>query len=366
MKPGAQPAHSNHAPQAKKAGGEARPVPSFERIEAEKAPLPARLGKLPWLMYGIYLFLAAVVMYLAGVLLVFPRYLFGLNDILLPVSEWLVWYSGIPMTAGIAFAAADLFLFFEDKRPARRYREEPMSGAKATVALTAYNDEASIGDAVKDFLSHPRVEQVIVVSNNSTDRTLDLAREAGAVAVNEERQGYGRCVYRCYIEGLRRSKSDLIVLCEGDRTFRAADIDKLLTFAPHTDIVNGTRTVETLRELRTQLTTFMFYGNLFVAKLLEAKHLGRATLTDVGSTYKLARRQAIARILPKLNPDVNLEFNAHFMDKALEAGLTLIECPITFHPRVGISKGGNTDNFRALQVGLRMIRGITFGWKRPA
>jgi hypothetical protein len=36
----------------------------------------------------------------------------------------------------------------------------------------------------------------------------------------------------------------------------------------------------------TQLSTFMFYGNLFVGKLLEAKHLGRATLTDVGMTYK--------------------------------------------------------------------------------
>lgn len=366
MQPGAHRATSNDVPQAGKAGNEVLPIPSFENIEAEKTSPIARFGKLPWLMYGIYLFLAAVVMYLAGVLLVFPRYLFGLNDVLLPVSEWLVWYSGVPMTAGIAFAAADLFLFFEGKRPVRRYREEAVSDAKATVALTAYNDEASIGDAVKDFLSHPRVEQVIVVSNNSTDRTFEVARQAGAVTVNEERQGYGRCVYRCYVEALRRSKSELIVLCEGDLTFRAADIDKLLTFAPHTDIVNGTRTVETLRELKTQLTTFMFYGNLFVAKLLEAKHLGRATLTDVGSTYKLARRQAIARILPKLNPDVNLEFNAHFMDKALAAGLTLIECPVTFHPRVGVSKGGNTDNVRAFQVGLRMISGITFGWKKPA
>ena len=110
----------------------------------------------------------------------------------------------------------------------------------------------------------------------------------------------------------------------------------------------------------------MFYGNLFVAKLLEAKHLGRSTLTDVGSTYKLCHRPALIALLPRLNPAINLEFNAHFMDMALADGLIIVECPVTFHQRVGISKGGNTDNLRALKVGLGMIRGLTFGWKRAA
>ena len=148
-----------------------------------------------------------------------------------------------------------------------------------------------------------------------------------------------------------------MVLCEGDRTFRAYDIEKLLAYAPHADIVNGTRTVEPLRQYLTQLTTFMFYGNMFVGKLLEAKHLGRGTITDVGTTYKLCRREAIIPLLPKLKPSVNLEFNAHFLDTALDNDLVLLECPITFHPRVGLSKGGNVNNWRGLQVGLRMIVG---------
>ena len=71
-------------------------------------------------------------------------------------------------------------------------------------------------------------------------------------------------------------------------------------------------------------------------------------------------------LLPQLNPAINLEFNAHFMDTALANGLVIVECPITFHPRVGVSKGGNTHNLRALKVGLGMIRGLTFGWKPPA
>ncbi|HXI86894.1 MAG TPA: glycosyltransferase family 2 protein [Parvularculaceae bacterium] len=344
---------------------------SERQISAEEAGArPARLraplrelAALPWLLFGVYAIAFGALTYLVGVVIVGPSYLLGLERFVRPVAEWLVWYSGVPLVAGLVMALVDLLWFFEAKRPHRDYREEPMRGAKVTVALTAYNDEESIGPAVRDFLAHPSVTRVIVVSNNSSDQTLERAREAGAIAVNEAQPGYGRCVYRCYEEALRYEDADLIVLSEGDCTFRAADIDKFLAYAPHADIVNGTRIVETLRERSTQLTTFMFYGNLFVAKLLEAKHLGRGTLTDVGSTYKLIRRRALDRLMPRLNPAVNLEFNAHFMDIALAAGFAFIECPITFHPRVGVSKGGNASNLRALKVGLGMMRGVTFGWR---
>jgi hypothetical protein len=106
----------------------------------------------------------------------------------------------------------------------------------------------------------------------------------------------------------------------------------------------------------------MYYGNFFVGKLLELKHLGRGTFTDIGTTYKLLRRDSLVRLMPQLNPAVNLEFNAHFLDTALGSGERVIECPITFHPRVGVSKGGNVNNWRALKVGLRMILGLCFGW----
>jgi hypothetical protein len=330
---------------------------------AAASPRARGLAAQPWALYGIYLFCIGTALYLAGVALVVPRYLLGLDAVLRPAAEWLVWYSGVPIVLGLALALIDVVLLFESKRPTRDYREDLMRDAEVTVALTAYNDEDSIGPAVRDFLSHPRVKRVIVVSNNSADRTVERAEAAGAIVVNEDRPGYGACVYRCYQEALRFEDADLIVLCEGDCTFRAADIEKLIAYSPHADIVNGSRIVETLRERSTQLTTFMFYGNLFVAKLLECKHLGRGTLTDVGATYKLIRRRALERLMPNLNPGVNLEFNAHFIDVALGRGFSFIECPITFHPRVGASKGGNVSNSRALNVGLGMMRGITFGWR---
>jgi hypothetical protein len=80
----------------------------------------------------------------------------------------------------------------------------------------------------------------------------------------------------------------------------------------------------------------------------------------------MMRRNTVANILPLLHPAINLQFNAQFLDTALRHDFSLVECPVTLHPRVGISKGGNVNNLRALKVGLRMIWGITFGWGRAS
>jgi hypothetical protein len=321
-----------------------------------------RAYRIPFLMYGMLSVCVGLAMYLFGVLLVVPRYL-GLDAFLRPVNEWIVWYSGVPIMAGFGLALGDLIFLLRIKRRQNCVRVDDIRNRALTVALTAYNDEEGIAAAVSDFLSHPLVRRVIVVSNNSTDATFECAVAAGAIAVNETARGYGHSVFRCLSEAINYEDTELIVLCEGDRTFRAFDIDKLVAFAPHADIVNGTRTVECLRQYSTQLSTFMYYGNVFVGKLLETKHLGRGTITDVGTTYKLCRKSALKGLLPRLRPAVNLEFNAHFLDAALENGLAVVECPITFHARVGASKGGNASDFRALRVGCRMMIGIIFGWK---
>ena len=317
----------------------------------------------PLFFYGSLCVLVGFALYFTGIALSCVRLVLNLGE---PFRTWnahIVWYSGLPMTLGIALAALDLALLLPAKRSASLRRElTPVSRQPVVVTLTAYNDEASIGHAVEDFRRHPMVSSVIVVDNNSRDRTFDVARHAGAEVVRELQPGYGQCVYRCFQEALQTGSS-LIVLCEGDMTFRAKDIEKLLAYIDHADIVNGTRIVEQLREYSTQLSTFMYYGNFFVGKLLELKHLGRGTFTDVGTTYKLLRRESLVRLMPLLNPGINVEFNAHFMDTALVSGEKLVECPITFHPRVGMSKGGNVNDARALRVGLRMIAGLCFGWR---
>lgn len=318
---------------------------------------------MPCLLYGVVLFLLGFAVYLAGAtaVLIAAPWLGGdalrLGHAVLTASAGLIWFA-------IGLSAFDLFLLLPYKR--RKIESEPDYPRirDLTVVLTAYNDELSIGQAVDDFRRHPNVRRVIVIDNNSKDATAQVAADAGAIVEKEKQQGYGQCVFRALREGSAHDDTELTLLCEGDMTFRAYDIDKFMAYLPHADIVNGTRIVEQLRSRQTQLTTFMYYGNFFVGKLLEVKHIGKGTFTDVGTTYKLCRNSALRELLPALNPHVNLEFNAHFLDTALTQGFRLVECPVTFHNRVGVSKGGNVSNWRAFRVGFAMMAGIFFGWKR--
>lgn len=313
-------------------------------------------------LYGILLCVLGFSAYIFGVFLAIPRKLFYDTSSALHFNEFIVWYSGIPVILGLTLILVDLFVLFPKKRKHEYIKFDTLKNRNVTVVLTAYNDEESIGSSVKDFLGHPLVKRVVVVSNNSRDRTEDFAREAGAIVFNEVVPGYGSCVFRALSEGVLFDDTELTVLCEGDMTFSAYCIDKLIAYIPHADIVNGTRIVEQLRDKNTQLSTFMFYGNLFVAKLLEIKHLGNATFTDVGTTYKIFRNNSLKLLLPKLDRNINLEFNPYLLDIAVENNIKVIECPVAFHKRLGKSKGGNVNNYIAFKLGIRMIKGIIFGW----
>ena len=323
---------------------------------------PEKEGRTPIILLGIFAVLFGAALVFSGAVLE------GLHRIVnraaaqgdFPLALLL---AGLVLTAtGALLVLFDLVVLLPRKRCKRYVSYDEILNKKLTVVLTAYNDELSIGAVTQEFLAHPLVSKVIVVDNNSKDKTAAMAAEAGAQVIVEAEQGYGRCVYRALKEGSAQSDTQLTLLCEGDGTFSAFDIDKFMAYIAHAGIVSGTRIVEQLRDRETQLTTFMYYGNFVVGKLLELKHLGCATFTDVGTTYKLCRNEDLHQLLPHLDARINLEFNAYFLDKALTSGVSIVECPVTFHKRVGISKGGNRNDFRALQVGLTMIRGILFSW----
>lgn len=227
----------------------------------QNSPPPVRQkNKTTWFaLYGFLFVSLALAIYVGNVLLGPLRLLMFDPPRFRAVNEFAVWYSGIPLVIGTALISWDLLRNVTRIRDRKKVRNEPVANRQLTVALTAYNDERSIGGAVKDFAAHPLVKRVIVISNNSRDRTMEIAAEAGAIVFNEERQGYGACVHRALRESLKFDDTELTVLCEGDLTFRAYDLEKFIAYIPHADIVNGSRIVEQLQERETQLSLYMHY-----------------------------------------------------------------------------------------------------------
>ncbi|MGB3328147.1 MAG: glycosyltransferase family 2 protein, partial [Thermomicrobiales bacterium] len=101
----------------------------------------------------------------------------------------------------------------------------------AAVVIPCLDEEASIGLLVGDVqavASDPSlpitIARILVVDNGSTDRTADVAREAGAEVVPEPRRGYGRA---CLTGVLAAGDVDLVVLMDGDRSDVPAELPLL-------------------------------------------------------------------------------------------------------------------------------------------
>jgi len=167
-------------------------------------------------------------------------------------------------------------------------------GKKVSVVMPAYNEEEYIAKAVKEFSSIPEVDEVIVVNNNSTDRTKELAVKAGAIVVDEEKQGYG---YACQ-RALKEANGDLIILVEPDGTFSAHDIEKFLAYSNDFDFVIGSRTSKEMIHEGANMGKFLKWGNWALAKMIEVLFNG-PSLTDVGCTYRSIKRDALEKIKDK-------------------------------------------------------------------
>lgn len=274
------------------------------------------------------------------------------------LAEWVVIAAVValgvlPWPGVMALARAAL-------RPKRldRFEVRSRSVGQAAVVVPALNEEPAIEEVVRGFAATPFVGTVIVVDNGSTDRTAELAAASGARVVSEFSRGYGHACTRALTEGLH-SGYPVVVLVEADGTFRADDLEKLAAYLKHADLVLGSRTHGFFVNSDSQLNSFLALGNLIVAKLLQCRYWdwvmgGRVRLTDVGCTYRAIRAEALGKILPALRVGGS-HFAPHMVMVALERGLQVVEVPVTFWRRVGISKGGNASWWAAFTLGLRMI-----------
>jgi len=222
------------------------------------------------------------------------------------------------------------------------------SGATVSVVFPVYNEEEGLAAAIEDFFSVPYVDEIVVVDNNSTDRSAEIAQGTAARVVRESNQGYGHALQR----GLREATGDYIVLVEPDGTFMAKDITRLLAYADDCDMVMGTRTTRELIRDGANMGWFLKWGNWAVAKGQQLLFNG-PSITDCGCTFRLIRREALAKIQAHFSVGSS-HFLPHMVCLALLNGLKIVEVPVNYRRRLGTSK--ITGRLRGtLRVGFRMI-----------
>jgi glycosyltransferase involved in cell wall biosynthesis len=221
--------------------------------------------------------------------------------------------------------------------------------------MPAYNEEAGVADTVRAFKELPEVDEVIVADNNSRDRTVELARTAGAIIVPEPKQGYGHACIRA----LTSATGDYVVLVESDSSFIARDVYKFLAFIEEFDMVKGGRSNKHMIGPDADWGPFLKYGNWFIAKLIQLLYNG-PSMREAGGTFRIVRAPLLRTILPHLTR-TDSAFLPDMVTIALRKGARILELPVNYRKRKGVSKiTGN--RWRAFKLGFSMIKVVL--WNR--
>ncbi len=219
-----------------------------------------------------------------------------------------------------------------------------------SVVIPALNEEDSIARVVADFV--PRVDEVLVIDNLSQDRTAERARAAGARVETVEVAGYGDALRY----GMDHAVGDALVLVEADHSFRADDLDKLLSFMPSADMVIGTRTTRQLIEQGSNMGPLLRWGNVAVGKLVEAlwwSHEPR--FTDVGCTYRALWRSTWHAMRDNTTAN-GPAFSPEMMIEALRHHRRVVEVPVSYHARLGGDSKHSGSFIASSKTALAMLK----------
>jgi dTDP-glucose pyrophosphorylase len=230
-------------------------------------------------------------------------------------------------------------------------RERSFADYRVTVVIPAYNEEKTIEEVVVDFGARPEVHEVLVVDNNSRDRTRKIAEATGARVVTEMDQGYG-CALR---RGLDEAAGDIVILTEADGSFQARDVPKFLEYLKDCDMVIGTRTTRQMIEQGANMGSLLRWGNVTVGKIIEALWWNQEPrFTDVGCTYRAIWKTSYRTIRPYLRA-AGPDFSPEMMIAVLICRRRIIEIPVSYRRRFG-GRSKHSGHFRAhAKTALKML-----------
>ena len=172
------------------------------------------------------------------------------------------------------------------------------SSLRIAVLLPCFNEEAAVASVVADFRKALPQAAIYVYDNNSTDRTAELARAAGAEVRSERRQGKGHVVRRMFAD----IDADIYVLADGDATYDAASAPRLIArlVEDHLDMVVGLRVDKAEAAYRKGHRT----GNWMLTRFLSSV-FGQA-FKDILSGYRVFSRRFI-KSFPVLSDGFEIE-----------------------------------------------------------
>ncbi|WP_048831517.1 glycosyltransferase family 2 protein [Maridesulfovibrio hydrothermalis] len=223
---------------------------------------------------------------------------------------------------------------------------------KTAVLIPCLNEEEAITNVVRDFAAQLPGADIYVYDNGSTDRTIEVARAAGAIVSYESRKGKGNVVSRMFAD----IDADIYVLVDGDDTYDATAapemVEKLLN--ENLDMVVGIRDHKDEDEAyRSGHQTGNAVFNKFLGVIFEK------TFTDIFSGYRIFSKRFV-KTFPCLSRgfEIEMEMSIH----SIAARLPVAEVVTTYGKRPeGSHSKLNTyrDGMRILMTMVHLFRHIS-------
>lgn len=212
---------------------------------------------------------------------------------------------------------------------------------QVAVLVPCLNEESAIGKVIADFRAVLPNASIFVYDNGSTDRTIEIAKAAGAVVRKEPLKGKGNVMRRMFAD----VEADIYVLVDGDDTYDARSAPILIAelIANNLDMVNGARAEDSQLAYRAGHR----FGNRLLTGLV-AWFFG-ARFSDMLSGYRVMSRRFI-KSFPALASgfEIETELTVH----ALQLNLPIAEVTTPYRERPPAS----SSKLRTIPDGIRIMR----------
>ncbi len=219
---------------------------------------------------------------------------------------------------------------------------------EVSVVIPTLNEEKSIGiciEKVKKVFEKYNIDGEIIVSDNSTDKTPEIARSLGAKVVTPDKRGYGYA----YLYAFKHAKGKYIVIGDADNTYDFLEIPKLLEPLKkgEADLVIGSRFKGEIKK-GAMPWLHKYIGNPLLTWFLNI--FFKAGVSDAHSGFRAFTREALEKMRLRCH---GMEFASEMIIEAVRRGLRIKEVPITYYPRQGESKLSSfSDGWRHLKFML--------------